>query len=85
MSDAQTIWYLEVEVKYLKKNVYFFKDTWSISRYDNIRDITRCDYKTFHGFAGLHSRIYGSAYKSQREIIITKIKSKIPIGKVSPQ
>lgn len=71
------IYYLEVQVSYLKRKHWTPVDTWVVTTIDNLNSIVREDSKTRDR---LFQMIYGRGYKSQKAVRIDKIYSKKEVG-----
>ena len=74
------IYYLEIEVSIRKAKNTFTKSTWAVSKYDNSYDIMSKDKKTMDR---LDEELYGSNYKGEKRIAVTKIKSIKKVGESS--
>jgi len=74
------IYYLEVQVSYLKRKHWTPVDTWVVTTIDNLNSIVREDSKTRDR---LFQMIYGKGYKSQKAVRLDKIYSKKQVGYVN--
>ena len=77
MGDKSPIYYLEILISYKKGKSIIKKDTWAVSKYDTPQQIMRNDRKTM---SRLDELVYGSKYKSAKQLVITKVLSKKIVG-----
>lgn len=71
------IYYLEVQVSYLKRKHWIPMDTWVVTTIEEMNYILREDIKTKDR---LFQAIYGKVYKSQKAVRIDKVHSKKEVG-----
>lgn len=71
------IYYLEVQVSYMKRKHWIPMDTWVVTTIENENYILREDPKTKDR---LFQYIYGKGYKSQKAVRIDKVHSRKEIG-----
>ena len=71
------IYLYDIEVGYRKTKQTLIIKTWAVSKYDNAVEIMTRDHKTMDR---LNDELYGSKYKGERKILITKILTKKKIG-----
>ena len=71
------IYLYDIEVGYRKTKQTLIIKTWAVSKYDNAVEIMTRDHKTMDR---LNDELYGSKYKGDRKILITKILTKKKVG-----
>ena len=71
------IYLYDIEVSYRKTKQTLIIKTWAVSKYDNAVEIMTRDHKTMDR---LNDELYGSKYKGERKILITKILTKKKVG-----
>lgn len=71
------IYLYDIEVSYRKAKQVLMIKTWTVSKYDNAVEIMTRDHKTMDR---LNDELYGSKYKGERKILITKILTKKKVG-----
>ena len=69
---SREIYYLDIEVSYKKNKSIMRMRTWAVSKYKEPREIMVNDKKTM---SRLDGEIYGSKYKSQKQLVIIKVHS----------
>mgnify|MGYP003108811914 CR=1 FL=1 len=74
----RSIYYLEIIISYKKGKSYIKKESWAVSKYNSAQDIMRNDSKTMYR---LNNEVYGNKYKSQKQLVITKVLSYKKVGK----
>jgi len=74
---GREIYYLDVEVSYKKNKSIIRTRTWAVSKYKEPREIMVNDIKTM---SRLDDEIYGSKYKSQKQLVIIRVHSYKVIG-----
>lgn len=74
----RSIYYLEIMISYKKGKSYIKKESWAVSKYNSAQDIMRHDSKTMYR---LNNEVYGNKYKSQKQLVITKVLSCKKVGK----
>lgn len=74
---AYPIYLYDIEVSYRKTKQTLIKKTWAVSKCDNAVEIMTRDTKTIDR---LNDELYGSKYKGERRILITKILTKKQVG-----
>ena len=77
MGDNKDIYYLEILISYKKGKSYIKVDTWAVSKYNTPQSIMRNDTKTM---SRLSDYVYGSKYKSAKQLVITKVLSCKKVG-----
>lgn len=77
MGDSRDIYYLEILISYKKGTSYIKLDTWAVSKYYTAQSIMVNDKKTMNR---LSDYVYGSKYKSAKQLVITKVLSCKKIG-----
>ncbi len=76
------IYYHEIAISYKKGKAFIKDETWAVSLYQTSMDIMKHDRKTM---SRLKEKYYSSGYKSQRQLVITKIISSKVVGTPSLQ
>lgn len=71
------IYLYDIEVSYRKTKQTLIKKTWAVSKCESATDIMTRDTKTIDR---LNDELYGSNYKGDRKILITKILTKKQVG-----
>ena len=77
MGDNRDIYYLEIFISYKKGKSYVKTDTWAVSKYYTAQSIMKNDKKTM---SRLLDFVYGSKYKSAKQLVIVKVLSCKKIG-----
>jgi len=74
---GRDIYYLDILISYKKGKSYIKLDTWAVSKFTTPQDIMRNDSKTMHRLTDL---VYGSKYKSQKQLLIIKVLTSKKVG-----
>jgi len=77
MGDKPNIYYLEIMISYKKGKSIIKDETWAVSKYTTPNEIMRKDSKTM---SRLNDMVYGSKYKSAKQLVITKVLSQKIVG-----
>jgi len=76
------IYYHEIEISYKKAKSFIKDNTWAVSLFKTPIEIMKYDKKTMDR---LTRKYYGTKYKSQKQLVITKILSTKSVGSGSNQ
>lgn len=71
------IYYHEISISYKKGKSFIKDETWAVSKYKTPIDIMKHDSKTMHR---LKNKYYSPTYKSNKQLVITKINSSKIVG-----
>ena len=76
--ERRTIYYMTVEISYIKNKTSYKKQTWIVSKQATLADIMEKDKRTMKMLEDL---VYNKSSRAVKRVVIDKILTKLPLGK----
>jgi len=76
--ERRTIYYMTVEISYVKNKTSYKKQTWIVSKQATLADIMEKDKRTMKMLEDL---VYKKGSRTVKKVVIDKILTKLSLGK----